>query len=87
MTSLVSPQLADQLSHIVGASHLLLDEPLSKHTTFKIGGPADALVLPTSIEQVRQIIAACRETQIPLRFMGLGSNILASDAEIGRAHV
>ncbi len=79
MTSLVSPQLADQLSRIAGADHLLIDEPLSKHTTFKIGGPADAIVLPTSIEQVQQIIAACKEALVPLRFMGLGSNILASD--------
>lgn len=79
MTSLVSPQLVDQLSRIAGADHLLIDEPLSKHTTFKIGGPADVIVLPTSIEQVQQIIAACKEVQVPLRFMGLGSNILASD--------
>lgn len=79
MTSLVSPQLSDQLSHIAGADHLLIDEPLSKHTTFKIGGPADAIVLPTSVNQVQQIIAACKEAQVPLRFMGLGSNILASD--------
>lgn len=79
MTSLVSPQLADQLSRIVGAPNLLLDEPLSKHTTFKIGGPADALVLPTGVEQVQQIIEACKQAQAPLRFMGLGSNILVSD--------
>lgn len=79
MTSLVSPQLADQLSHIAGADHLLLDEPLSKHTTFKIGGPADAIVLPTSVKQVQQIVATCKEAQVPLHFMGLGSNILASD--------
>ncbi|MDO4854859.1 MAG: UDP-N-acetylmuramate dehydrogenase [Coriobacteriia bacterium] len=82
MTSLVSPQLADQLSRIVGAPNLLLDEPLSKHTTFKIGGPADALVLPTSVEQVQQVIEARKEAQVPLRFMGLGSNILVSDVGV-----
>ncbi len=80
--SLVSDEFAAQLKSIAGAENVLLNEPLAKHTTFKIGGPADALVLPSTTQQIQQIILACTESKTPLRFMGLGSNILASDAGV-----
>ncbi|MDO5334626.1 MAG: UDP-N-acetylmuramate dehydrogenase [Coriobacteriia bacterium] len=79
MASLISSDTAQKIAAIVGEKGLLLDEPLSNHTTFKIGGPADALVLPTNPEQIQQVCALCREEGLPLRFMGLGSNILVSD--------
>lgn len=77
--SLVTPETARLFVDRLDSDHVLIDEPLANHTTFKIGGPADAILLPTSTEDVAWIVQTCQEFSLPLRFMGLGSNILASD--------
>ena len=56
-----------------------IDERLSKHTTWKIGGPADLLVEPSSREGLIKTMSFIREKQIPWRAIGRGSNILVSD--------
>ncbi len=56
--------------------------PMKNYTTFKIGGPADLLVSPYSQEQVKKVICACKELQIPLTVIGNGSNLLVSDGGI-----
>ena len=57
----------------------LREEPMAKNTTFKIGGPADLLVYAGSFSQLRGILTACRENQVPVQLLGNGSNILVSD--------
>jgi len=57
----------------------ITNAPMKNYTTFKIGGPADLLVSPSSKEQVKQIICTCRELNIPLTVIGNGSNLLVSD--------
>ena len=54
-------------------------EPMKAHTTFKIGGAADVLVTVRSAEELRAVIAACRETVTPWMILGKGSNLLVSD--------
>ena len=54
-------------------------EPLSKHTTFKIGGVADTYVKVTSLSKLSAILKECRESDIDYMIIGNGSNILASD--------
>lgn len=54
-------------------------EPLSKHTTFKIGGVADTYVKVTSLSKLSAILMECRESDIDYMIIGNGSNILASD--------
>lgn len=54
-------------------------EDLSKHTSFKIGGPAEFFVKPSSVEQVSEIINYCNEKNVPLLPLGKGSNVLVSD--------
>ena len=54
-------------------------EDLSKHTSFKIGGPAEFFVKPSSTEQVSEIINYCNEKNVPLLPLGKGSNVLVSD--------
>lgn len=71
-----------QLRAIVGARGVLAEEPLERHTTFAIGGPAEWLVLPASEEQVRDVAALCRAHDVPMRVLGLGSNVLAADAGV-----
>lgn len=57
----------------------LEQEPMKKHTSFKIGGPADLFVTPASEEVLRKVVAACHEREMPLFVMGSGSNLLVSD--------
>ena len=54
-------------------------EDLSKHTSFKIGGPAEIFAKPESTEQVSAIIEFCNKNEIPILPLGKGSNILISD--------
>ncbi len=71
-----------QLNAILGEGSLSLNEPMCKHTTFKIGGPADVLVEPESTLQIAELIRLCKENAVPYFIMGNGSNILVSDKGI-----
>jgi UDP-N-acetylmuramate dehydrogenase len=55
---------------------------MSRHTSFRIGGPADALVLPTSTEDLRRVIVLARREGVPLTITGNGSNLLVRDGGI-----
>lgn len=68
------------LRKIVGAESVLADEPLGAHTTFRIGGPAQWLVLPRTEGEVAAVVALCCSHDVPWRVLGLGSNVLAPDA-------
>lgn len=57
-----------------------LDEPLARHCTWKIGGPADLLVAPERIEQIQKVVAYTYQQRIPLVVIGQGSNLLFADA-------
>lgn len=59
--------------------NVVFDEPLKKHTTFKIGGNCDAFVVPKSVEELEMALRICREKQIPYFVMGNGSNLLVRD--------
>lgn len=54
-------------------------EPLSKHTTFKIGGNADMFVTVFDVNQLKAVVTACNSNNIPLFIIGNGSNLLVSD--------
>lgn len=54
-------------------------EELSKHTSFKIGGPAEIFAKPSSTGEVCEIVKFCKENRIPLLPLGKGSNVLVSD--------
>lgn len=61
---------------------LLCDEPMSKHTTFEIGGPADCLIFPASLAEVQQVLKLVRTYELPLTILGNGSNLLVRDKGI-----
>ena len=73
-------RLIIELERIVGAQNVLRDEPMSAHTTFRIGGPADAYLMPHTVDEVARIVRACATAEVPLRFIGAGSNLLVADA-------
>jgi UDP-N-acetylmuramate dehydrogenase len=58
------------------------DEPMARHTSFRIGGPADALVQPQSEEQLKAILQWTRQTQTPYLVIGGGTNLLVRDGGI-----
>lgn len=62
-----------------GGENVRRQEPMSLHTTFRIGGPADLFVTPGSIQAVADSIRVCKETQTPYAVIGNGSNLLVSD--------
>ncbi|MBI5793870.1 UDP-N-acetylmuramate dehydrogenase [Candidatus Uhrbacteria bacterium] len=70
--------MTEALKHIVG-SRVLQDEPLSKHTNFRIGGPAKWLVEVRTVDELKSVIALANEHQVPFVVFGGGSNTLASD--------
>ena len=57
-------------------------EPMSNHTTFRIGGPAEAYVCPGNEDELGKVICMCREHDIPWNVLGNGSNLLVSDRGI-----
>lgn len=61
---------------------VLCDEPMANHTTFRIGGPADWLVLPASIEEIVAVLAVAKSESVPVTVLGRGSNVLVSDKGI-----
>lgn len=58
------------------------DEPLKKHTTMRVGGPAQVMVMPQDIEDVKKTVELARQHELPLKVMGRGSNLLVCDAGI-----
>lgn len=58
------------------------NEPMSAHTSFKIGGPADIMAEPINERVLAQIIGFCNEREIPFYVVGNGSNLLVSDLGI-----
>lgn len=56
------------------------DEPLSRHTTLKVGGPARVWVRADSLSALAAVLSACRDQNVPWFVMGRGSNLLVSDA-------
>lgn len=54
-------------------------EPMSRHTTLKVGGPARWFWAASDVEELSQVLAACTEAQVPYLFIGHGSNLLMSD--------
>lgn len=71
--------LVQRLSQIVGKDNVLVDEPMSEHTTFKVGGPADIFVTPDDADELADVLEACHEADVPYFVLGCGSDLLVSD--------
>lgn len=67
------------LSTFIPEEDIYINEPMSKHTTFRIGGNADIFVKLKNIEQIEKIIKLARNINEPLKIIGNGSNILVKD--------
>ncbi len=67
---------------ILGKENVFLSEPMSRHTTFKIGGVADYFLTPETEEQLRDTFIAAKSAGLPVMIMGNGSNMLVGDKGI-----
>lgn len=75
----MNQEIKKMFCELLGRNHVLTDEPMKQHTTFKIGGPADYFLLPETGEEVGEIIKICRKTDTPYFILGNGSNLLVGD--------
>ena len=71
-----------QLLNILEKDSIKVDEPMKKHISFKVGGPADFLVKPKTEEQLSQIIKFAKKENINFIVIGNGSNLLVKDGGI-----
>ena len=74
---MTAERLKPLLSHMKG--RVLWHEPLSKHTSLRTGGPAEAYVYPKNIKELSLLFKNITEEKIPYLVLGDGSNVLASD--------
>ena len=78
---MINRDFYDKLAEIVSKEAILENEPMSKHTTFRIGGNADMFVSP-HISQVSSILSLAKEYEVPVTIVGNGSNLLVGDKGI-----
>ena len=71
--------LLDKLVAIVGEDYVKTDESMASHCTFKCGGNAEIYVVPGSVEELTEVIKACRQADYPFMVIGNGSNLLVRD--------
>lgn len=70
----------EELRTLVRRGEVRFDEPLREHTSFRLGGPADAFVIPATREELRSAVEFARERDLPWILLGRGSNLLVRDA-------
>ncbi|WP_315273667.1 UDP-N-acetylmuramate dehydrogenase [Selenomonas sputigena] len=75
-------EFVDEIRSRMAPEHILLNEPMKDHTTFRIGGPADCLILPASMEDVAFVFQCLKRHDIPFVILGNGSNVLVLDKGI-----
>ena len=71
-----------KLLNILEEENIKVDEPMKKHISFKVGGPADFLLKPKTEEELSEIIKFVKKENIPYLIIGNGSNLLVKDGGI-----
>lgn len=70
------------LKDLVGTKNVLLNENMKNHTSFKVGGPADIMIIPDNYEELQKTIKLCISEDVPYYIIGNGSNLLVKDGGI-----
>ncbi|MBE6954103.1 MAG: UDP-N-acetylmuramate dehydrogenase [Ruminococcaceae bacterium] len=73
-------QIGVLLAGILPAEAVWADEPMEKHTSFRIGGPCDWMATPRTEEELCRVLACVRAAEVPYFVLGNGTNLLCSDA-------
>lgn len=77
----MNPTFLESLQKILEKEQYKIEEPMSSHITFRVGGNADCYVKP-SIQQLPEVLELCRQYQLPFMVIGNGSNLLVGDKGI-----
>ena len=75
----MNSEVIDALSKIVLKENILKDEPMSRHTTFRCGGPATLFLRPGSEDELVRVVSLLKDNGQPYMLLGNGSNLLVSD--------
>ena len=71
--------ILEEIQKIVSKDKIFTNEPMSKHTSFKIAGPAEIFVKINNVEELKLIIKISKQAEVPITVVGNGSNLLVSD--------
>ncbi|MBQ7871525.1 MAG: UDP-N-acetylmuramate dehydrogenase [Oscillospiraceae bacterium] len=71
--------LKQEISRILPAFAIRAEEPLARHTSFRIGGPAELMVFPRRVEELSGVMACAAAHSVRPRILGAGTNVLAPD--------
>ena len=72
-------KIVQKLQEKIESGKIKLEEPMSKHTTFKVGGNADIFIKINEIEELKHVLKIIKEYNIPMYIIGNGSNLLVKD--------
>lgn len=72
-------KIYNEMLKILDATQIYLNELMSKHTSFKIGGPADIFVKPKNTYELKSILKLAKAENAPITVIGNGSNLLVKD--------
>lgn len=75
-------EIYKELAKHIPQERILKNEPMSKHTSFKIGGPADIFVKVNNLEELKYVLELSKTKNVPLTVIGNGSNMLVKDKGI-----
>jgi UDP-N-acetylmuramate dehydrogenase len=71
--------MCKSLEDVISKDKIRYNEPMSKHTTMKVGGTVDIMVIPNTTDEIIDVIKYAKENNIPVRVLGNGSNVIVSD--------
>lgn len=72
-------EFEQKLETLLGREKILYNEPMKKHTTFRVGGAVEYFLMPESVEEIQAVTELLKEYQIPFLTVGNGSNLLVGD--------
>ncbi|MBQ9141067.1 MAG: UDP-N-acetylmuramate dehydrogenase [Lachnospiraceae bacterium] len=76
---MISKTVVEALEHFLPAENIHINEPMSKHTTFRIGGEADCYLQIENVEQLKKVQRYLQQLEVPYFVLGNGSNLLVGD--------
>ena len=71
--------LYNEFTEKINKDRVLINEPMSKHTSFKIGGPADIFIVVNDLEELKHVLKIAKESRTDVTCIGNGTNLLVKD--------
>ena len=82
VNKLEAERVLSDLKKVIPEENIKINEPMSKHTSFKTGGPAEIYIIGKTLEQIQAVLKYSNQNNIQLYIIGNGSNLLVSDEGI-----